>query len=241
MISTEVITALIKAVFFDFYNTLGKFHPPREELQAQACGQFGIDVTPQGITTGYSAADAFMAKEVAILPLKERGRQGVKDFFAEYERLVLNGAGVKVSLYLALRISEKLRQLSYGYALYDDVLPTLGLLKDKELILGLLSNNEADMDKLSRELGLSAYLDFVISSSDVLANKPDPAMFLAGLDRAGVEPQEALHIGDQYISDVKGAEAVGIKPVLLDRDGLNKSTKDCVRIEWLGEIMGLVG
>ena len=66
-------------------------------------------------------------------------------------------------------------------------------------------------------------------------------MFLAGLDRAGVEPQEALHIGDQYISDVKGAEAVGIKPVLLDRDGLNKSTKDCVRIEWLGEIMGLVG
>ncbi len=241
MTYTGAITELIKAVFFDFYNTLGKFHPPREELQAQACGQFGIDVTPHGITIGYSAADAFMAKEVAILPLKDRDRQGVKDFFAEYERLVLDGAGVKVSLDLALRISEKLRQLAYGYALYDDVLPTLGLLKDKELILGLLSNNEADMDKLSRELGLSAYLDFVISSSDVLASKPDPAMFLAGLDNAGVEPQEALHVGDQYISDVKGAQAVGINAVLLDRDGLNKNNKNCVRIERLDQIMELVG
>ena len=105
MTYTGAITELIKAVFFDFYNTLGKFHPPREELQAQACGQFGIGVTPHGITIGYSAADAFMAKEVAILPLKDRDRQGVKDFFAEYERLVLDGAGVKVSLYLALRIS----------------------------------------------------------------------------------------------------------------------------------------
>ena len=97
------------------------------------------------------------------------------------------------------------------------------------------------MDKLSRELGLSAYLDFVISSSDVLASKPDPAMFLAGLDNAGVEPQEALHVGDQYISDVKGAQAVGINAVLLDRDGLNKNNKNCVRIERLDQIMELVG
>ena len=39
---------MIKAVFFDFYNTLGRFDPPREELQAVACGEFGIQMLEYG-------------------------------------------------------------------------------------------------------------------------------------------------------------------------------------------------
>ena len=54
---------MIKAVFFDFYNTVGRFWPPREELQATACGEFGIEVTPDGVDVGYSLADAYMARE----------------------------------------------------------------------------------------------------------------------------------------------------------------------------------
>ena len=232
---------MIKAVFFDFYNTLGRFYPPREVLQAEACGEFGIRVTPEGVTLGYDLADAFMAREVARQPLRERGRQGVKDFFAEYQRLILRGAGVEVPLDLALRVSARLRQLSYGFALYDDVLPTLGVLKKRGLILGLLSNNEGDMDALGQELGLSPYLDFAISSEDVGATKPHPAMFLDALRRSQVEPQEALHVGDQYEADVRGARAVGIHPVLIDRDGLKSDVQDCPRIERLPEVVGLVG
>ena len=98
---------MIKAVFFDFYNTVGRFWPPREELQATACGEFGIEVTPDGVDVGYSLADAYMAREVARLPLRDRDRQGVKDFFSEYQRLILQGAGVEVSLELALKISAR--------------------------------------------------------------------------------------------------------------------------------------
>jgi len=54
---------VIKAVFFDFYNTVGMFWPPREELQATACGEFGIQVTPEGVDVGYGLADAYMARE----------------------------------------------------------------------------------------------------------------------------------------------------------------------------------
>ena len=35
---------MIRAVFFDFYHTLVTFDPPREELQASACREFGIEV-----------------------------------------------------------------------------------------------------------------------------------------------------------------------------------------------------
>ena len=231
---------MIKAVFFDFYNTVGRFWPPREELQATACGEFGIEVTPEGIDVGYALADAYMAREVARQPLRERGRQGVKDFFAEYQRLILQGAGVEVSLEMALEISARLRQLSYGYALFDDVLPTLDALKKRGLTLGLLSNNEGDMNKLSEELGLSPYLDFTITSADVGASKPHPPIFQEALRRAQAEPQEAMHVGDQYDTDVKGALGMGIRPVLLDRDKLSDGVSECPRIESLPEVVDLV-
>ena len=231
---------MIKAVFFDFYNTLARFDPPREEIQARACGEFGIRVTPEGVTRGYALADDYMAREVAKLPLRNRSSQGVKDFFAEYQRLILHGAGVEVSLELALEVSARLRQFSYGYATFDDALPTLDALKKRGLALGLLSNNEGDMNKVCQDLGLSPYLDFAITSRDAGAGKPHPPIFLEALRRAGAEPREAIHVGDQYETDVKGALGVGIRPVFLDRDRLSKAPGDYPRIEGLAELVDLV-
>lgn len=231
---------MIKAVFFDFYNTVGRFWPPREELQATACEEFGIKVTPGGVEVGYGLADAYMAREVAQLPLRDRDRQGIKDFFAEYQRLILQGAGVDVPLDLALSISARLRQLSYGYALFDDVLPTLDALKQRGLTLGLLSNNEGDMGKVCEELGLSPYLDFTITSADVGASKPHPPIFIEALRIAQAEPPEAMHVGDQLDTDIRGALAMGIHPVLLDRDRLNEDSPDFPRIEGLGQVVDLL-
>jgi HAD superfamily hydrolase (TIGR01549 family) len=231
---------MIKAVFFDFYNTIGKFDPPREELQARACGEFGITVTPEGVARGYALADAHMASEVARMPLRERDTQGQNTFFAEYQRLILQGAGSEVSGELALKVISRIREFSYGYALFDDVLSTLYVLKEQGLTLALLSNNDGDINKLCNDLGLSYYLDFAINSPEVGYEKPYPPIFLGALQRAGVEPVEALHVGDQYETDVKGARGVGIQPVLLDRDGLMTDIQDCMRIEGLVELVDFV-
>ena len=56
----------------------------------------------------------------------------------------------------------------------------------------------------------------------------------------GRRPREAIHVGDQYETDVKGALGVGIRPVFLDRDKLSKAPGDCPRIEGLAELVGLV-
>ena len=231
---------MIKAVFFDFYNTLACFDPPREELQARACGEFGIHVTPEGIARGYALADAYMAGEVAIVPLRERDSQDTKSFFAEYQRLILQGAGKEVSLELALEVISRLRQFSYDYTLFDDVLPTLDVLKKRGLTLALLSNNDGDINKLCDDLGLSAHLDFAVNAEEIGSGKPHPPIFLEALKRAEVEPQEALYVGDQYDTDVQGARGVGIHPVLLDRDRLKTDVQDCPRIEDLPELVGLL-
>ena len=54
------------------------------------------------------------------------------------------------------------------------------------------------------------------------------------------EPGETVHVGDQYCSDVLGARAVGMLPVLIDRGGWNETVGDCPKISSLYELLGLL-
>ena len=49
--------------------------------------------------------------------------------------------------------------------------------------------------------------------------KPHAPIFQEALRRSGTEAADVVHVGDQITSDVQGAANVGIRPVLLDRDG----------------------
>lgn len=228
---------MITAVFLDLYGTLAHFQPPREEVQAQACRSFGIKVTRDGLVRGYAQADEYMGQENAgQQPLGLRTPKGLQSFFAEYEKLILTTAGVDVDLEAAGKIWTKVQQIPHSLALFDDVLPTLDMLMLKGLTLGVLSNITRDMDVLSREMGLEPYLDFTITSGEIGAGKPHPLIFLAALERAGVESHEALHVGDSYSSDIMGARGVGIRALLLDRDGLYSNVTDCPRIGSLMEV-----
>ena len=62
---------MIKAVFFDLYHTLVRYEPPREELQARALKDFGIDVSPQVFHRPLVAADEFIYQELARAPLNQ--------------------------------------------------------------------------------------------------------------------------------------------------------------------------
>ncbi len=228
---------MIKAVFFDFYNTLIRFEPPREELQVKACKEFGIEVDRNAIPRGYWFADDFMSRENARLPVFKRSEEDARVFWAEYEHIILTAAGIDVSKELALRIFTRVRQLDRKLVLYDDVLPTLNLLKSRGIIRGLISNLSRALDSHCSELGLTGIVDFALTSYEIGVEKPHPPIFLAALDRAGVSAPEAIHVGDQYYADVVGARGVGMNPVLLDRDGFWEAVDDCPRIKSLPEIV----
>ncbi|MBM3156099.1 MAG: HAD-IA family hydrolase [Chloroflexi bacterium] len=226
---------MIKAVFFDFYNTLIRFEPPREELQVRACKEFGIDVDRKAIPRGYWVADDYMSRENARSPVFKRSKEDEPAFWSEYEYIILKTAGVEVPKELALRIFTRVRQLDRKLVLYEDVLPTLNQLKSKGIILGLISNLSRGLDGHCNELGLTGIVDFALTSSEIGVEKPHPPIFLAALSRARVDASESLHVGDQYYADVIGARGVGINPLLLDRDGFWAEIKDCPRIKSLIE------
>ena len=203
---------MIEAVFFDLYGTLAGFSPSRYEVQSAACAEIGIDVTVQGVLNGYALADAFMGRQNSTRPLRALNHREREVFFAEYERLILSGSGVEVDTGTALDVWRRVQRIPYGMRAFDDVAPTLDILKMRGLTLGIISNMNRRGDDLTESLGLTPYLDFAVTSLEVGAEKPHPPIFQAALARAGVEPRAAIHVGDQIESDVEGARAVGINP-----------------------------
>ena len=231
---------MIKAVFFDWFNTLAQYHPPREELQSQALREVGINISPQKIVPGLLIADRDYFEENAASPIRQRSPEEQAKIYARYQQTILTEAGIKVSNDpdILVKIMKKTRQLYQGirFVLFDDVLSTLKMLKKQKLTLGLLTNLDTDMKPICRELGLEPYIDLIVTSGEVGADKPKPAIFLVALQKAGVKASEALHVGDQYKLDAVGAMGVGIRPILIDRYDSYPEITDCPRIHRLPEI-----
>ena len=227
---------MIKAVFFDFYHTLVRYEPPQEELEAKALKDFGIDVGPEVFRRPLVTADEFIYKEIARRPLSQRSPEEKMALYAQYQGIVLKEAGIEASEKVVLGLLGKMQQFKIKLVLFDDVAPALNELKGKGLILGLISNIEKDMTATLNELGLPSWLDIVVTSLGCGFNKPQPEIFQEALKQAGVQPSEALYVGDQYQVDVIGANQAGMKGVLLDRHGYYKTTA-CPRIRSLNELV----
>jgi putative hydrolase of the HAD superfamily len=69
------------------------------------------------------------------------------------------------------------------------------------------------------ELDLRKWFDAVVCIESCNCVKPNKEIFLYALDRLGVEPNEAVFVGDSVEQDYEGAFKVGIRPFLLDRAG----------------------
>jgi len=96
------------------------------------------------------------------------------------------------------------------------------------LTTAVISNSNGTVADILGELGLGRHLDFVIDSSEVGVEKPDPRIFGLALARAGVAASEAAYVGDLYSVDVLGARAAGLAAVLIDPRGY-WGARDCPR------------
>ena len=230
---------MIKAIFFDFYNTLVYFFPTVEDIQLCACKELGLTVTKEGLTKGYNTADSFFNIENSRMPISDRSERERKEFFAVYEKMILEGAGITVSFTLATQVWELTTLIPRRLRLFGDVKSTLKDLKKLGLTLGIITNLNQDMDVLLNELDLQTIIDVIVTSSEVGVEKPHPSIFLRALDKVGITPQEAIHVGDQLFSDAQGAKAVGIKPVLIVRDLLVSREDDVKTIKTMGELLDI--
>lgn len=105
------------------------------------------------------------------------------------------------------------------FSLYDDVDFTLRVLKARGLQLGLISNGHRSLTSFPSHFELDGLISVTMSSLDHGYMKPHASIFRAALELAGVPADQAVMVGDSYPHDVVGAEQVGMRGVLLVRDG----------------------
>ena len=120
--------------------------------------------------------------------------------------------------------------------IFDDVWSVLDELKSRNFSLGLLSNMNRSGSELLQDFNLSNYMEFAVTSLEVGVEKPNPLMFKKALEIAGVSEQEALHVGDQIGSDIDGAEASAVRPILIDRDGNHSEFTRCPKISGMAQL-----
>jgi len=97
---------------------------------------------------------------------------------------------------------------------YDDVLSGLERLKDRVLV-GSISNGNADL----QTIGLSHHFKVSVAAHQLGVAKPDAAIFLAACRELGVDPADAVYVGDDVLLDVQGAQRAGLRAVWMNRNG----------------------
>ena len=231
---------IVRAVFFDWVNTLVHMEPDRHVLSAEICREFGIDVSPRDILRGIYAAEEEMP---AGRPLRWAADQN-PEVYIRYNARVLAEAGVtppdrKTAGAMLQRFAERFRELRF--AAFDDVRPALESLRARGIVTGLISNMPQPMQPMLQKLKLEDLLDFAVTPLDVEGQgKPAAPIFHEALRRAGASAEEAVHVGDEHFVDGKGARAVGITPVILDRHDLFASLQGYHRITTLTELSNLI-
>jgi putative hydrolase of the HAD superfamily len=227
---------MIKAVFFDFYNTLVDYDPPREVTHSKLLGELGIEISPQALLRPIMVADDFLYQEHSRLSLGKRSKEEIAALYGRYHGMILKEAGLEASPELIATLLKRWMAIELKLVLFDDVAPALDNLKKLGLTLGLISNVDRDISASYDGLGLGKWLKLKITSQDVGFNKPSPQIFQAALKQAKVEPAEAIYVGDQYQIDVVGANGVGMRGILIDRHDFFGDISDSIRIRSLAEI-----
>jgi putative hydrolase of the HAD superfamily len=90
-------------------------------------------------------------------------------------------------------------------------------LRARGLKLGLVSNGGREISDFVAHHQLD--VDCAIASRAHGWTKPHESIFMAALDLIAVAPAEAVMVGDSVEDDVDGATALGMRAVLIDRDG----------------------
>jgi HAD superfamily hydrolase (TIGR01509 family) len=126
------------------------------------------------------------------------------------------------------------------FVLYDDVAECLRALAARALTIGLISNSHRCLESFQSHFELEGLIDVAISSSQHGYMKPHPSIFKAALTLAGVEPAEAVMVGDSLAHDIDGARRVGMKGVLVRRSGGEDPLSDVPVVTTLRDLPSLV-
>ena len=200
---------MIKAVIFDIDNTLydyDKNHIYGMKALADYCGS-AFGVSGEEMKRCYKEAQKIMLDRIRT------------DTAAIHSRLL--------RMQIMLELWEKPlfpHALNMYHAYWDTLIRQaqsspgvqkfMQELKKRGICIGIGTDMTAYVQykKLSA-LGLDSYIDFIVTSEEAGAEKPDSHLFDICVEKAGVSANECVFIGDSLKKDVEGSAKCGLKGI----------------------------
>ena len=99
------------------------------------------------------------------------------------------------------------------------VVETLQELRRRGYLLGLITVCSEEVEQIFPETELAGLFDAEVFSNAVRLAKPDPRIYLHCCELLGVEPHEAVFVGDGANDELAGARRVGMDAILIHREG----------------------
>jgi len=234
-----IVSALVRDVdllCLDAGNTMMFFDHGRV---ANLCAREGFDTTAEALTRAEGAVKYAQEQgtllEFAWTPAPVAGAPS----WAGYVGTMLSFAGLPRErvprLLEALWLEHRARNL--WSLVPEGLVEALDRARALGVRVAVISNSEGKLEAILDELGISCAIDLLVDSGLLGIEKPDPRLFRIALDRFGVPPARALHLGDNFATDVLGARAAGVRVALVDPfDHLAGRHADVPRVAGAAEV-----
>ncbi|MCK4606317.1 MAG: HAD family hydrolase [candidate division Zixibacteria bacterium] len=213
-----------KAVIFDLGSTLIEYPSTIWEDVMVECV---AGVREYLLREGYNLPEAGEFHK-AFVDLRDEYRKVAEETLVEWTvlqafRKLLQGLGIAAPDELLDSVFDAYYGALKPYIyIYDDTVECLRRIRSRYGTLGLISNTifpeKAHRDELIR-FDAEPFFDFMVFSSTFGLRKPHPDIFYKAANIAGMATAECVYIGDRYVEDITGPEAVGMPAVLKRSDG----------------------
>ena len=204
-------------VFFDIGDTLIRVDPSWTGAYLAAATSWGLDVDGDVLATAFAMAlgEGLWDAPGPFEATPEASYQRIKQFDVRAMAL-LGYHDLPDSFYRHL---GRFFEHRAAWHVFPDAQPVLEALTAAGIRRAVISNWVWVLPELLHDLQLAHHFETIVASARVGYVKPQREIFAHAIELTGVQPERAVHVGDNPDADVAGATALGIHPVLLDRVG----------------------
>ncbi len=200
----------LEAVTFDLWDTLvynrnyGEFRLPELSRILKSCG---LELSYEELNEAYMSGFRYSSR---VIPAENHRHVETEEIVEK----VLDAVG-----YSSPKTREKIVRIYEEAILCDPprlkegVVDVLDYVKGRYMV-GLISVTGVSPGRIVRAIlrdyGILHYFEALTFSDEVKIVKPNPLLFTSCLEELGVAPENAVHVGDSYKSDIVGAIDAGM-------------------------------
>ncbi|MFH0808525.1 MAG: HAD-IA family hydrolase [archaeon] len=230
-----------KAVLFDLDNTLYDYEAPHRKALKSV-----YDVLKNEIGISFAKFKELYKISKAEIHRELTGSASSHNRVLYFQRLIEKTHNTVDPMIILKLYSVYWDTLLKNMKLGKGVLDTLKELKKRGLKVGIVSDLTTHIQlRKIQKLGITKYVDVLVTSEEAGSEKPHAIMFLLALNKLDVSWHDSIFVGDNSVNDIEGANAIRMDTILIKHGSLAKEMNENYQkpnfvIKEIGEVLNIL-